>query len=143
MTNTRKPELTDEQWALVLPLLPQGRVRHIPRGRARSDRALFAIITLVVVREQPWSTGAVYGVHASTLQRRWAEWRDAGVFARMAATADGRTATRQWALLVARTSDERAARAGYPPAASARRAGPSDEDRRWAWELQNAFPDSS
>jgi transposase len=120
MMGKHELDLSDEQWAFVLPLLPSGRVKHTPRGRMRSDRVLFAVIAFMVVRDQPWSAGADYGVSAATVQRRWSEWHEAGVFARMVRAANGRTAVGQWAWLLARASDERAARAGYRPAASRR-----------------------
>jgi hypothetical protein len=109
----------------------------------QSDRVLFAVIAFMVVREQPWSAGADYGVSAGTLQRRWSEWREAGVFGRMVRAANGRTAVGQWAWLVARASDERAARAGYRPVGPPRPGGPCEDDHRWAWKLQNAFPEGS
>jgi transposase len=136
-------DLSDEQWAFVLPLLPPDRVRHTSCGRIWPDRVLFAIVAFLLVREQPWSAGADYGVSGATLQRRWAEWREASVFARMVRAGNGRTAVGQWAWLVARASEHRAARSGYGSVAPPLRAGPSDEDRQWAWCLQNAFPEGS
>lgn len=145
MSGTHERDLSDEQWAFILPLLPPGRVRRTSRGRMRADRVMFAVVAFILIRDQPWTAGAEYGVPARTVQRQWVEWHHTRVFERMAATADGRTATRQWALLVARTSDQRAARYGYGPAAIpqfASVAGPSDDDHRRAWQLQNAFPES-
>jgi transposase len=138
MSDMHEPDLSDEQWASILPLLPQGRVRHTDRGRMRSDRFLFAVIAAIVGDEQPWTTGLDYGLSARTLQQQWAEYHEAGVFARMAALADAQTAIGQWALLVAQASDKRALRSGYAPAGPMRAM-----THRRAWQLQNAFPEGS
>lgn len=143
MTGPHELDLADEQWAFVLPLLPPGRVRRTARGRMRADRGLFAVVAFIVVRDQPWTAAADYGVSASTVQRQWAEYLVAGVFARMASAADGRTATGQWALLVARRSAERAERLGHVPIATPLPVEPSEEDHRRAWQQQNAFPENS
>jgi transposase len=142
MNGRHERDLSDEQWAFVLPLLPPGRVRHTPRGRMRTDRSLFAVIAFIIVRERPWTAGVDYGVSARTLQQQWTEYHQAGVFTRMENAANGRTATGQWALLVARTSNARAARFGYVPADPPLPAGPSEDDYRRAWQLQNLFPET-
>jgi hypothetical protein len=80
------PELTEEQWRRVLPLLPPQRP---PRGRASHDHRRMVAAMLFVERTGcswralPGRFGPWQGVHSRSLR-----WRKAGLWTRILAVLD-------------------------------------------------------
>lgn len=86
----RRHELSDEEWAIIQPLLP-----NKPRGVPRvDDRRVISGIVHVIRNGLMWRDApAVYGPH-KTLYNRFVRWSRAGVFDRIfAALAAGSEAT--------------------------------------------------
>ena len=72
-------------WLLAQPLLPDAPQRHQCGGRRRlDDRVVLAAILYVLRTGCPWSAlPASFGVSTPTAHRRFTEWVEADVFARL------------------------------------------------------------
>ncbi|MFQ6268180.1 IS5 family transposase [Kutzneria viridogrisea] len=72
-------------WLLAQPLLPDAPQRHQGGGRRRlGDRAVLAAILYVLQTGCAWSAlPASFGVSSPTAHRRFAEWVEVDVFARL------------------------------------------------------------
>jgi transposase len=74
-------ELTDEQWAVVEPLLPKVPRRADGRGRPRlPDREILDGILWILRTGAPWHDLPDRYPSYQTCHRRFQEWRKAGVF---------------------------------------------------------------
>ena len=74
-------ELTDEQWAIVEPLLPKVPRRADGRGRPRlPDREILDGILWILRTGAPWHDLPDRCPSYQTCHRRFQEWRKAGVF---------------------------------------------------------------
>jgi transposase len=92
--------ITDEQWALVAPLLPR---RRAPAARPANvdDRAVLAAIVHAVTTRTPWdAVPDVFGMASSTAYRRFRSWTDADLWRRLLRAANG-TDHALWAVSVA------------------------------------------
>lgn len=72
-------------WLLACPLLPDAPQRHQGGGRRRlDDRAVLAAILYVLQTGCAWSAlPTSFGISAPTAHRRFTEWVEADVFARL------------------------------------------------------------
>jgi transposase len=79
----------DELWRVVQTLLPPAKVRPQGGGRPRvDDRAVFAGVVFVLTSGSSWRQLPVsFGVAAPTAYRRFMEWSQSGLFARLPAAA--------------------------------------------------------
>lgn len=77
--------MPDELWALVEPLLPPVKVRPQGGGRARVDeRMVFTAIVYVLTTGCAWAhLPADFGVAVPTAHRRFSQWSDAGLWAKL------------------------------------------------------------
>lgn len=77
-------DLTDEQWALVQPLIPQPPKRADGRGRPRiDDRQILNGILWIMRTGAPWKDMPERYPSHQTCHRRFQEWVKAGVFERI------------------------------------------------------------
>jgi transposase len=79
------PELTDEQWLRVAPLLPEALLERAPRrGRPSIDtrRVLNSVIWVLHTRE-PWSALPEGYVPYQTAHRYYLRWKRSGVLMRV------------------------------------------------------------
>ena len=71
--------LTDEQWSLVAPLIPEP-PSPVSGGRPRTDsRAVLEAILWAIRTGSPWSGLPAGAPSRYTCTRRFREWRDSGV----------------------------------------------------------------
>src|SRR3954470_22068916 len=74
-------DLTDEQWAILEPLLPKPRVRRDGRGRPwRDPRDVLNGILWVLRTGAPWADLPPRYPPAATCQRRLQQWSRDGTF---------------------------------------------------------------
>lgn len=77
-------DLTDEQWAIVQPLIPQPPRRADGRGRPRiEDRQILNGILWIMRTGAPWKDMPERYPSYQTCHRRFQEWVKAGVFERI------------------------------------------------------------
>ncbi len=77
-------DLTDEQWAIVQPLIPQPPRRADGRGRPRiDDRQILNGILWIMRTGAPWKDMPERYPSYQTCHRRFQEWVKAGVFERI------------------------------------------------------------
>jgi len=77
-------DLTDEQWAIVQPLIPQPPRRADGRGRPRiDDRQILNGILWIMRTGAPWKDMPERYPSYQTCHRRFQEWVQAGVFERI------------------------------------------------------------
>jgi transposase len=77
-------DLTDEQWAIVQPLIPQPPRRADGRGRPRiDDRQILNGILWIMRTGSPWKDMPERYPSYQTCHRRFQEWVKSGVFERI------------------------------------------------------------
>lgn len=153
-----RPQLTDDRWQIIQPLLPASDLDRTSNLHQLPDRCVFAVLSIVLLGDHPWKIGMRYEVSGTTLRYRWQHWRASGVFTRIQTEVTSLTDAGRWAWRIAATSDARArrirqraesaaanlkARAEQPAEgrpAPARHGEPTLDDYRRAWVAQNAFP---
>ncbi len=86
MEKTVKPyrDMTDEEWQMVAPLLPELRPRSELRGRPLANtRAVLNGVLWVMYSGASWSTLPRKYPSYQTCHRRFKAWHDSGVLARV------------------------------------------------------------
>jgi transposase len=164
-----RPQLADDRWLVIQPLLPIVDTDHPHSQQRLLDRHVFAVLAIVLLNDLSWRAGMRYGVSATTLRYRWRQWRAAEVFTRIRSEISNLTNAGDWAWRIAAASDSRAqrallqaesiaaaadklaehfaqaerdARAAEHAPRPARRAGPTPDDYRLARVAQNEFAES-
>jgi len=73
-------EITDDQWRLILPMLPENRPRKDPRGRPLSNtRAVVNGVLWVLCSGSSWASLPRSFPPYQTCHRRFKAWHDEGV----------------------------------------------------------------
>ena len=73
-------EITDDQWRLILPMLPENRPRKDPRGRPLSNtRAVVNGVLWVLCNGSSWASLPRNFPPYQTCHRRFKAWHDEGV----------------------------------------------------------------
>ena len=90
-------DMSDEEWQMVAPLLPELRPRSELRGRPLANtRAVLNGVLWVMYSGASWSTLPRKYPSYQTCHRRFKAWHDSGVLARvMLAMASGSISTRR------------------------------------------------
>jgi len=73
-------EITDDQWRLIMPMLPESRPRKDPRGRPLSNtRAVLNGVLWVLCSGSSWASLPRSFPPYQTCHRRFKAWHDEGV----------------------------------------------------------------
>lgn len=85
-------EITDDQWRLIMPMLPESRPRKDPRGRPLSNtRAVLNGVLWVLCSGSSWASLPRNFPPYQTCHRRFKAWHDEGVLERIVKQLFGNT----------------------------------------------------
>ena len=96
-------DMSDEEWQLVAPLLPELRPRSELRGRPLANtRAVLNGVLWVMYSGASWSTMPRKYPSYQTCHRRFKSWHDSGVLARVMQQLFGMASDGLYALMTSR-----------------------------------------
>jgi len=96
-------DMSDEEWQMVAPLLPELRPRSELRGRPLANtRAVLNGVLWVMYSGASWSTMPRKYPSYQTCHRRFKSWHDSGVLARVMRQLFGTTSDSLYSLMTSR-----------------------------------------